>query len=810
MFINFFKTTFRNLWINKAYSFLNIFGLTIGIACAGLILLWVEDELNFDGNNLKKDRIYQVKVNANEDAGVFTHSSTPGPLAPAMQASIPGIAATCRTSEQDAPVMFRIGDRVVNASGTYAEPSIFNIFTLPFVQGNAQSAFTQLHSLVITEKTARKFFGDEKEIIGKTVSMDNKQDYVITGIVKNLPENSTLNFEWLAPFEVFYQLSDHFHKWNNFGLTTYIELKRGVSADVLNKQLLNPLYDFTTQKNETDASSVHIFLFAMKDWRLYDQFDNGRPTGGGRIQYVHLFSLIAWIILFIACINFMNLATARSEKRSREVGVRKVLGAGKNRLILQFLGEAFFMTLLASIGAVILMSLILPAFNLLVQKDLSLGMDNPVHIIVLALLTVICGLVAGSYPSLYLSSFNPVFVLKGIKMKTASAAFIRKGLVVLQFTASIVLIIGTIVIYQQIQHVKSRNLGFNRNSLVQVNVQGNMIKNFQAIRQDLISTGTIENAALTDHPTLYAGNNTGGISWTGKAPDSKVVISQRLVSPEFMSTLDMHIQEGKDFQPADILDPGIVLKGKDSIPIFQVMVTASMERLMGKGSALGKTLDFNSNFGMIHLTIKGVVKDYVYGDMYGQASPVVFYCIPNASAFMYVRLKAQADPQRAITKMEEVLKKLNPGYPFEYIFVDEQFNNMFRTETLVSKLSRVFASIAILISCLGLFGLAAYTAERRVKEIGIRKVLGASVTGITSLLSRDFLQLVFISCLLAFPVAWYTMNKWLEGYSACRIKISWWTFAIAGLLAILIALFTVSFQAIKAAIANPVRSLRNE
>ena len=799
----------RTLRKNKAYSFLNIFGLAIGIACAGLIFLWVEDEATFDSNHLKKDRVYVVKVNAKEDKGMFTHTSTPGPLARVI-AALPGVETTCHTSDEKQPVMFRVGDKAMNASGTYAEPSVFNLFTLPFVEGNAANALTEPYSLVITESTAIKFFGTTRNVIGKTVRMDNKQDYAVTGVVEDLPPNSSLQFEWLAPFQVYLKSHAYLNDWNHFGLTTYVLLKPGTDPGALNKILLNPRYDFTTQKNESDVSSVHAFLFGMKDWRLYDQFDNGKPTGGGRIQYVHLFSMIAWIILFIACINFMNLATARSEKRAREVGVRKVLGAGKNSLVGQFLGEALFMTLLATFCAVIVMALTLPAFNGLVQKNLSLNLASPMHIGTLLLLTLVCGLAAGSYPSLYLSSFNPIFVLKGLKDKAGSAALIRKGLVVLQFTASIVLIIGTIIVYQQIQHVKDRNLGFNRNNLLQLDLQGNMQHDFQPIRQEFINTGMVENAALADHPALYGGNNTEGISWPGKDPASHIVISQRVASPEYMSTLGMHIREGQDFEATDSIDFDRLLASKgQNLPTFRILITTSMERLLGKGSAVGKVMNFNSPIGNIPMTVKGVVQDYVYGDMYGQADPVVFYCMPGATSYMYVRLRQGAAPEKALAVMEAILKKDNPGYPFTYTFVDDQFNNMFLSEMLISKLSRVFAVLAIVISCLGLFGLAAYTAERRIKEIGIRKVLGASSARITHLLSKDFLKLVLLSCVLAFPIAGWIMHNWLLEY-AYRIDLHWWVFAAAGLLSVVIALVTVGFQAVRAAMANPVKSLRTE
>ena len=809
MFKNFLRTTLRNIRRNKGYTSLNIFGLAIGIACAGFIFLWVEDEVNFDSNNVNKERIFLVKTNDQVDDGVFTHSSTTGPMAPAMQSTLPGIENTCRTTEDGTSFLFTIGNKAVNASGKYVEPSFFNIFTLPFVQGNAGSAFSQLHSIVLTQQTARKFFGDEQDVIGKTVRMDNKQDYVVSGVLKDLPENSTLQFEWLAPFKVWYDENPWAAKWGNFGLTTYVELEPGADANAINKKLLNPFYDFTTQKVEKDKSSVHVFLFGMNNWHLHDDFENGKLTGSGRILYVRLFSIIAWIILLIACINFMNLATAGSEKRSKEIGVRKVLGSGKKRLIVQFISEAIFMSFLAAVVAVILMSILLPAFNTLVQKNLSLGLTNPQHFIALSLLTLLCGLVAGSYPSFYLSSFNPVFVLKGIKLKTGSASIIRKGLVITQFAVSIVLIISTIVIYQQIQHIKSRYLGYNKDNLVQIDAQGDIVKDFPAIKQDLMNTGFVKNVTLADHNTLGGGNNTTAISWQGKDPNSNIVISQRLVSQEFMSTTGMHIVEGRDFQPADEIEFGDNHMPKDSNQNFNVLVTQSMEKLLGKGSAIGKTMQRPFNNGTFHLRVTGVVKDYVYGDMYGQSAPVIFYDIPGAASLLYVKVTPKGDPENALAKISAVMKKDNPAYPFEYKFVDDQFNKMFLSEMLISKLSRVFAALAIIISCLGLFGLAAYTAERRTKEIGVRKVLGASVTGITALLSKDFLKLIAISCLVAFPVSWWAMNDWLKNYQY-RIEISWWIFLAAGISAMVIALVTISFQSIKAAMANPVKSLRSE
>jgi putative ABC transport system permease protein len=800
MLKSFFLTARRMLSKNRAYSFLNIFGLAIGIACAGLIFLWVGDELSYDHANVNRDRLYMVLENevlANE---IRTHPSTPGPMAPVMKTELTGIANTCRATEAGAPQLFTIGDRTVLAAGKYVDSSIFSMFTLPFVQGNAHEAFSKRYSIVLTESTARKFFGADENVVGKIVRMDNNQNYVVGGVIRDLPLNSSLQFEWVAPFDIFFQQNDYIRKWGNNSLTTYVMLDPATNPASVNQQLTNYI-----QKRESH-SNIHLLIFGMNDWRLHWQFENGKQTGGGRIAYVHLFSVIAWIILFIACINFMNLATARSEQRAKEVGVRKVLGAGKGSLIAQFMGEALVMSLLATIVAAAVIALLLPYFNVLVQKSLSLELGSPLHLAALLLIAIVCGLVAGSYPALYLSSFNPAAVLKASRLKAGGAVLVRKGLVVLQFTISIVLIIATLIIYQQLQHVRSRELGFNKDNLLEIDVQGSMGTHFDVIRQDLINTSVVKDAALSDHPTIYGGNNTDGFTWQGKDPGSRVLISNRYISPEFFATSGMKLLEGRDIRRSDTMSANRI----------GVVITASLEKMLGKGSAVSKFIWFEGDTAHKAVVV-GVVNDYVYGDMYGQPDPVMFLYGPvqNASV-MYVRTaaqkapnQAQSDPALVLAKIEAVLKKDNPGYPPQYRFVDDQFNGMFTNETLIGTLSQIFAALAIVISCLGLFGLAAYTVERRIKEIGIRKILGASVTGITGLLSRDFMQLVGLSILIAFPVAWWLMNHWLQDY-AYRTTIQWWVFAAAGGLALLITLATVGLHALRAARANPIKTLRTE
>ncbi|AXY73779.1 ABC transporter permease [Paraflavitalea soli] len=788
MFSYFIKTTLRNLWRNKTYSTLNILGLAIGIACAGLIFLWMEDEVNYDQVNVKKDRIYRLLENQTYDGKVRTFWSTPGPLAEAIKAEIPGIDNTCRVSGSK-PTLFSLGDKAIYERGGYADQSIFSLFTWQFVQGNAKEAFNQLYSVVISEKMAEQFFGKSVNAIGKTIRFDNKQDYVVSGVVKDLPANSTLQMDWIAPFEIFFkENTERLTAWGNNSLSTYVELSPQADIAKVNQLLAGSI------KKRLPETSTTPFLFSMNDWRLRDQYEDGRQAGG-RIQFVRMFTIIAWIILFIACINFMNLSTARSEKRAREVGVRKVLGAGKRRLIIRFIGESILMALLAVIIGLIIIAMALPAFNVLVEKQLTPGLDNPLHLGALLIIALLCGLVAGSYPALYLSSFNPVFVFKGIRIKGGSASFIRKGLVVTQFTVSIVLIISTIIIYQQVQHVKNRDIGYDRNNLLALDVRGNMAKNFSVIKDDLVKTGAVENAALNSYNVMDIGNNSSNFTWQGKDPNASILVSARGVSPEFIATTGMKIAEGRDFQSNAIGDSA------------NILITETFAKMLGEGSAVGKTVTFLSSGDAMHVV--GVVKDFIYGDMYAKSDPVMFFLNNDIARTLYIRLRSNSNVEASVAKIGTVMKKDNPGYPFEYKFVDDQFNDRFKSEALIGKLSRVFAVLAIIISCLGLFGLAAYTAERRTREIGIRKVLGASVTGITHLLSKEFLQLVLLSALISFPLAWWAMDQWLQSYSY-RVSIQWWVFLVAGGLAMLIALMTISLQSIKAALMNPVKSLRSE
>jgi len=791
MFRNYFKTTFRNLWKNKGYSFLNIFGLAIGIACATLIFLWVENELTWNHYFSNRDNLYIVKDQQSYNGEVFTFDATPGLLAPSIKEEIPGIKKTARSTWGNSE-LFSLGDKAIYESGKYVDSSFLKMFQLQFLEGNADNAFNQIYSLVVSEKMAKKFF-QSTDVIGKTLKMNNQRDYLITGVIKDLPENVSFRFDWLAPFKIYLDQNDWLQQWGNNGILTYVETEPNANIASINKKLYG--YVQTKQKE----ASAKMSIYPMNRWRMYNTFDKNGKEKEGQLKYVNLFSLIAWIILIIACINFMNLSTARSEQRAREVGVRKVLGAGKNKLIAQFIGEALFMALFSTLVAVLIVYLSLPAFNNLVEKHLSLDIFNPLHIGSLLLIALLCGLIAGSYPAFYLSSFNPVKVLKGIKIKSGgSAGFIRKGLVIAQFAVSIILIISTIIIYRQLVHVKERDLGYNRQGLIYTSLTGKMKDNFSLIKNDLMQTGVVENASLSSQSVLQVGSNTGDFTWPGKDPEKQLLISVDYVSPEFIGATGMQLKAGRDFYPNIKADSN------------NVIINESLAKAIGNKNIIGSVIQRHNEKGQLYnMTIVGVIKDFIYNNMFAPASPLILFSDTSNVNYLTIRLKQQADVKPALAKIESAIKNDNPGYPVEFSFVDADFNQLFKTETLIGELASVFAILAIVISCLGLFGLAAYTAERRTKEIGIRKVLGASAKGLAGLLSKDFLILVGISCLIAFPLAWWMMHNWLQTYDY-RIEISWTIFLIAGLLSLTIAVLTVSFQAIKAAVANPVNSLRSE
>lgn len=784
MIRNYIKIAWRNIVKNKGFSLMNIFGLAVGITCASLIFLWVEDELDYDSYFDNRDNIYLVLTNQSYEGKWRTFGSTPGPMGPAMKQEIPGIDHISRT--RDADLVFSIGDKAITQNGLYADASFFDIFRTEMIAGDKKNIFDAPNTVIISDKTARQFFGSAENSLYKNILLDHKEEYTITGVYPDLPDNVSLKYDFVISYPEMAKDKDYLHSWGNNSVSTYVSLSSTADRHKIDATL-RKMIEAKTGDHGTEA-----FLFAMTDWRLRSNFEDGVQTGGN-ITYVRLFSIIAWMILIIACINFMNLATAKSEKRANEVGVRKVMGAARRSLFIQFLTEAMGITAIALLLSLACMALLLPQFNLLVQKNMELGLSDPLHLTYLLTILVFCGFLSGSYPSVHLALLRPIETLKGKKTSRKRSDIIRKALVITQFSVSVILIIGTITVYQQIKHVQSRPMGYDTKNLVKMRVQGNMVQNFRSIRNELIKTGTVQHAGLNSYNTLSIGNNTSSVNWKGKDPSSEILFSVRLISPEFLKTMGMEIMDGSDFKPGAAPDT------------TRVIITESLARMMGPGPATGKTLEVYGD----PVEVIGTVKDYLYGNMYGKSDPVIFMNYPDEAKYMYIRTSPTVSATLALEKIQQVMEKNNPGYPFEYEFVDDNYQAMFRNEKLVGRLSRIFSALAIGISCIGLFGLAAYMAEQRKKEISIRKILGASIRELTVMLSGSFIKLVALSCIIAFPVAWYILRQWLQRYSY-RIDMPWWPFVVAGAGAISIALITVSFQAIKAALTNPVKNIQNE
>lgn len=741
----------------------------------------------------KRDRIYAVRLNWSYGGAINTLWSSPRPLAPSAKRDIAGVANSCRLSDDGVQALFRTGNRMLYATGRYADSSLFSILELPFEDGNPRQAFAEPHALVLTKATAEKLFGTSRGVVGRTVQIDNKDVYTVTAVIKDLPKNCSFQFEWLIPFETEMR-PDQVNNWGSYSPTTLFELDPQANPEAINRQLYNYL------DKKQSGNQTHCFIFPMRDWHLRDDFADGKYAGGGRITLLHMLTTIGWIILLIACVNFVNLATAGSERRAREIGVRKVLGAERGRLIIHFMREALLIAAIAGLLGVLIVLLALPFFNDLVGEQLVLPLISLKHAFFIAAIISICGLAAGIYPAVYLSSFEPVLALKGRRFQAGSSTLIRKSLVILQFSLSVLFIISTLVIYRQMIHVKNRDLGFSRQRLLKIELHRSLAGGFSAIRHDLLHTGFVENAARTDHDALFAGNNTTSFSWEGKAPDEQIVISHRFVSPEFFATAGLRLLEGRNFF-------------SEQTDSTNIVITESLARHLTGRTAVGQVIESGNRYdqsGNKYFRVIGVVNDYIYGDMYGKSDPVIFFCKPPLfSDILYVKFKTGKDLQAAVAAVKEVVSRYNPDYPFEYSFADDQFNAMFQMETMLGRISSVFATLAILISCLGLFGLAMYTAERRLKEVSIRKVLGAGEAGLAVLLSKDFLMLIVLSCLISIPLAWWVMNNWLQHY-AYRINLSWWIFLAAGLGALLIALITISFRTVRAAMANPVDILRAE
>lgn len=786
MLKNQLKIAWRNLIRNKSFSLLNIFGLSIGLAVTAFILLWVNYEMGFNQFHKKKDRIYEVYNKYKVDGEIWTWNSTPKVMASVIKKDYPEVEEVTRYFYENT-FLFSQGDKNLKSTGTIVDPSFLKIFSFPLIEGNIETVLEDVNALVVTETFAEKMFGDAPAV-GQIVKMDNADTFKVTGVLKDLPDNTEFNFEYLIPWAYLKQKGYDDKNWANNSIATYVLLKEGTNYQAFSEKIktLRQAYD-------KGAPDMVTYLYPYTRSHLYSEFENGVEVGG-LIDIIRLFTVIAIIVLIIACINFMNLSTARSEKRAKEVGVRKVVGARKKALVWQFLGESVLISFLAAVVALIVVVLVLPAFSTLIDIQLNIPWTDPWFWGISLTTILFTGVLAGSYPALYLSAFKPAAVLKGTFNKINTLITPRKVLVVIQFSVAIILITATIVVKQQISNVQNRKLGYSKDHLIYVQMEGDVEKNYTGIKTELLDGGIASSVSKTNSPITESWSNSWNIEWPGKSTENKTLVHRMVADDAIVQTMGLRLKEGRDLDLR-----------KYPTDSTAMILNESAVKLMGFDNPLGQIIKDNG----IEWHVVGVVEDFVFNSPFQKIEPMV---IEGAKAWFNM-IHIKFDPDNTIgnnlASTQEIFKKYNPNYPFNYEFVDENYAKKFTSEQRIEKLASLFTLLTILISCLGLFGLASYMAQNRIKEIGVRKVLGASVSGITTLLSKDFLKLVGISLFIATPISWYTMSQWLQDF-AYRIELSWWIFGLAGLLALVIAFLTVSYQAIKAAKSNPVKSLRTE
>ena len=786
MLKNYLKMAYRNLMRHKVFSLINVSGLALGMTCSILILLWVKDELSFDRFHSNIDDLYRVMeiqhYPGNDD---LITSANPGPLAEAMKAELPEVKYAARVF-WDVQMLFNYGDKSLKQTGRYADPEFLQMFSFPLLHGDANQALSQPKSVVLTQEMAESIFGSTNAAVGKLLKVDNKESYKVTGVLANVPENSSLQFDFLMPMQDLLSKPESawLKEWGNNGIRSYVQLQPGTDVAAFNKKI-----EFFIKKYNEDTH-IDLFVQPVADMYLYGDFTNN-PKGSGRIETVRLFTIIALFILVIACINFMNLATARSAKRAKEVGVRKAIGASKSALIGQFMVESVLVAFLALFLSLNIAGMVLPQFNELTGKVISLDLSNPSLVLLLLGVALFTGLVSGSYPALFLSSFNPAVVLKGtVKLSKRVGAF-RQGLVVFQFILSALLIISTLVVYLQLHYIRTKDIGMNRDNVLYLPLEGELSNRYEQVKRDLQQIPGITGVSSGSEIPLYVGNSSGGFEWEGKDPNTNILFSRLWVDYDFVETMDIKLKEGRTFSREF---------GTDTA---NFVINEEAARLMQLQNPVGEWLRSGDEKGKII----GVVKNFHTSSAQVNTQPLIVVLEPGGQ-FLFARVAAGKTTD-ALAGVEGVVKRHNPAFPFEYHFLDEDYEKLYRSEAIMGQLTTYFAVIAIVISCLGLFGLALFTAEQRTKEIGVRKVLGASVTSIVFMLSKDFLRLVLIANIIALPLSWYLMQQWLNGY-VYRTEIGWWVFAGTFAATIVIALVTLSFHAVRAAVANPVTSLRTE
>ena len=793
MLKNYFTVAWRNLLKSKAYSAINIIGLATGMAVAILIALWIWDELSYNHYHTNHQELAQVMTTQTFNGETGTGQAVAMPLGIELRSKYGSDFKSVSMASWNFGHILAVGDKKISTTGMFAEPVFPKMFSLRILKGNI-NGLKDPSSILLSASVAKALFGNG-DPLNKTVKVDNKTDLKVTGVYEDLPRNTSFNeMKILIPWEKYIEtepwLKRAMTQWGNHSFQAFVQVNAHGSINQISNKIKKASM---IHLNAATDGVEELILQPMDNWRLYNEFKNGKHAGG-RIEFVWLFGIIGVFVLLLACINFMNLSTARSEKRAKEVGIRKTVGSLRQQLIKQFLTESIVVAFIALVVAIILVLLLLPFFNGLSDKEIRLPGGNIYFWLFILAFTLFTGIISGSYPAFYLSGFDPIKVLKGTFRVGRFAALPRKILVVIQFSISIALIIGTIIVYRQIQYARDRPVGYSREGLISImmstpDLQGK----YDPLRNDLLATGVVENMAESSSPTTQVWSNNIGFSWQGKDPNSLPLFGTVGITMDYGKTIGWKIIEGRDFSrsfPGD--SSGMILN-------------ESAVKLTGLKNVVGQIIKWDTT---PHLVV-GVVKDMVMESPYEPVKPTIFIMDPGWASVISIRIKPSAPLHAALGKIETIFKRYNPGAPFEYKFTDEEYARKFEDEKRIGNLSTFFAILAVFISCLGLFGLASFVAEQRTKEIGVRKVLGASVFNLWQMLSKDFVNLVLISCAIAIPIAWYFLHQWLLKYTY-RTDISWWIFIIAASGAMLITLLTVSYQAIKAALMNPVRSLRTE
>lgn len=802
MLKNYIKTAYRSLLKNKGFTAINVLGLSVGLATCLLIVFYVMDELSYDKYNIKADRIYRVSLKAGLNGHAGAYSTSEAPLKDALKDNFPEIEKATRLIDKDglfiSPQTFSVrkgNENVQEKKVVFTESSLFDVFTLPMISGEPVRSLDEPHSAVITESTAKKYF-NKTDVVGQMLTINDTSVYKITGVIKDIPTQSHFNYDFFLSFSTLPE--SKITSWGYSGVHNYLLLKPGTDVQKLAARIAQLQIKNSPAPPKTWTANGNYFrtvLTPLLDIHLKSKYEYELEKGGS-IQYVYIFSVIAIFILLIACVNFMNLSTARSSNRAKEVGVRKVLGSAKSSLIAQFLTESTLVTLVSTIIAVMIAILLMPLFNQMAGKQLSFNLQSLTWLMPsIVLSVVIIGFMAGSYPAFFLSAFQPIDVLKGKLSAGLKGGFLRSFLVVFQFSISIFLIIGTLVIYNQLSFIQNKNLGFDRSQVLVIKNTNVLGKQAKILKQELKQLSGVNNVSMS--PYQPTGEDR---LKTGLFPDRTIDVKKDVLSEfwsaddEYVSTMGFKLIAGRNFSK---------LLASDSSAII---VNESLVRKFGWKDPLNKHI-FRNSVGLQEFHVIGVVKDFNFESLRSEISPLALTYAEDNGA-INVRLHT-SNLSGLMTQIENKWKEFSPNQQFSYSFMDADFDSTYRTEHRVGTLFISFSTLAILIACLGLFGLAAYAAEQRNKEIGIRKVLGATVSGIVGMLSMDFIKLVLIAIVIASPLAWWVMSRWLQDF-AYRTEMHWWILAIAGITAILIAFFTISFQSIKAAIANPVKSLRSE